>query len=155
MEGDSNHLESDGAQAAGGSSGLPPPASLAGGGEGESPVAGPILDGQHNSGRGCSGELGRAAVRGAGAGVAEAAHQRLGTRPATLVLWSTVMLGASQPAQAKPWLDRRLLAAIPFLPVVTILAGTAVPMPRSPARSSRVRSRLVADACGGRTQSRP
>jgi hypothetical protein len=42
------------------------------------------------------------------------------------------MLGASQPAQAKPWLDRRLLAAIPFLPVVTILAGTAVPMPRSP-----------------------
>jgi hypothetical protein len=73
-------------------------------------------------------ELGRAAVRGAGAGVAEAAHQRLGARPATLVLlqhrhaWSI-----SQLEQAKPWLDLRLLAAIPFLSVATIPTGTAVP----------------------------
>lgn len=113
------------------------------GGEGESLVPGPSLDGQHNSGRGYSGRAGSCsrprrrcgrcqscapAARNPGRDVClSAAPSRMEHLPAT-------------PSQ--PWLDRRLLAAIPFLPIATTPARTAVPWPVARRGAAGFRSRF-------------
>jgi hypothetical protein len=109
-----------------------PAASLTGGGQGESPVRCPTLDEQNNSGRGCNGRAGSCSrpprrCRRCQSCAPVARSPDCGAYRSAAPSWLEHL--PARPSQT--WLEW-LLAAIPFLPVETTSARTAIPVPCGP-----------------------